>query len=91
MSEHGGSGAKYVHEGCRCDECRAANTRRVKRRTAERKVELAENPDLPVEHGSASTYMNWGCRCVPCTAANTEYCAPYVRAYYDRKRARRAG
>lgn len=64
MSEHGGSGAKYASEGCRCYECRAANTARVGRRRKERDIS-----EFTGEHGKPSTYSNWSCRCPECKAA----------------------
>jgi hypothetical protein len=67
---HGGSGYGYA-EGCRCDECRAAHKRRIKRRVKERADEIRRDPTL-AEHGSNSTYGNWGCRCEPCTEAHSE-------------------
>ena len=70
---HGGTGAAYAHQGCRCEECRAANTARVARRTAERAREQ------PPTHGKYSTYNNWGCRCEPCTKANTDKSLSYYR------------
>lgn len=62
---HGGSGTAYANHGCRCEECTEANTRRVKRRWLERRVEAL--PERP--HGQYSTYVNWSCRCVECTEA----------------------
>ena len=64
---HGGSGNAYNAYGCRCEECVAANTRRVKRRAKERLSEPVRGA-----HGNASTYSNWGCRCAECTAAHAE-------------------
>lgn len=54
---HGWSGYK---RGCRCRECRAANTEKSRRRRATGK---------PKQHGSATTYSNYGCRCEPCREA----------------------
>lgn len=82
---HGGSGGGYTHYGCRCDECRAANTARCRRARARRLERLAAG-QAAVTHGSASTYTNWGCKCDECTQANTEKDA----AYRDRDRYRRA-
>ena len=72
---HGGSGTAYASYGCRCDECKAANTARIKRRR------VARNPDdAPAgAHGKTSTYVNWGCRCAPCTAAHAKRCAAYYQ------------
>jgi hypothetical protein len=63
--QHGGSGAAYVHHGCRCDECTAANTARAQRRRLERKG-LTPHQD---SHGRFSTYVNWWCRCLLCRRA----------------------
>lgn len=80
--EHGGSGATYVHYGCRCDECRQANTARVNRRRAERFASrvLVDGRLVapgPRQHGKQQTYSNWGCRCEPCDLANRESCNSY--------------
>jgi len=56
--------ASTYGEGCRCADCRAANTRKGKRQTANR---LARPQDVP--HGTLSGYCNWACRCDPCRAA----------------------
>lgn len=63
---HGGAGTGYSNHGCRCAECTEANTRRLKRRRAERKAEE------PLTHGSVSTYVNWSCRCEKCGEAHNE-------------------
>ena len=64
-----GTGYSY-NEGCRCDDCRAANARRtaVQRRERNRKmrVGLASPP-----HGHASTYLNYDYRCEPCKQAHS--------------------
>lgn len=66
---HGGSGTAYANYGCRCDECKAANSERTKRRRLERYQETAP----PGAHGKYSTYSNWGCRCEPCSLAGAEH------------------
>lgn len=76
------SASRYAR-GCRCDGCRQAATEAHNRQQAAR---LARGVPDGVPHGSASTYSNWGCRCEPCTKAQVEYCRPYVRAYYERRR-----
>jgi hypothetical protein len=73
---HGGSGNAYSAYGCRCDECRAANAARAKRRRLER---YAEGGDF--EHGVCG-YTNWGCRCDECSEAHSEM---LVAAYESRK------
>ena len=71
--------------GCRCDECRAANTkwqresgnvRRYRGRCFDsrtvidgRLVALVE----PERHGNRNTYNSYGCRCQPCSAAAASY------------------
>lgn len=66
--QHGGSGSAYANYGCKCLECRQANTARANRRRAERRHE-----DIPegVVH-NASTYSNWACRCDDCATAHAE-------------------
>lgn len=71
---HGGSGTSYEHFGCRCFECREANSKRAHRRRKERKSEKK-----PV-HGKASTYINWECRCYKCKAAHNEKVKAYNRS-----------
>ncbi len=63
---HGGSGNAYTNYGCRCEECRAANTRRVNRRRRHRSPESGA-----FEHG-AGGYRNWNCRCDVCSEAHRE-------------------
>lgn len=66
---HGWMGYK---RGCRCDECRAANTRMYKA-GYERRRQRAATADF--QHG-ASGYGNWGCRCETCTKAHSAACRP---------------
>ena len=56
--------------GCRCEECKAANTARAKAERADRRARLAGDPSLAV-HGLAATYRNWGCRCESCSQAHS--------------------
>lgn len=56
-----GTRSSYVHAGCRCDECRAAQ--RAYMRTLRGRT--------PPTH-SYSGYTNYGCRCAVCTQANTD-------------------
>lgn len=71
--EHGIPSA--YNRGCRCVECRIANTARRLRhrhdRTARLKAGLAPN----ITHGLAHTYTNWGCRCPECVTAKSAYTA----------------
>lgn len=68
---HGGSGGGYSNHGCRCQECKDANTRRVLARRRRRELET-KNPDDP-RHGTMSFYINAGCRCRVCKDAAAEY------------------
>lgn len=72
---HGGSGSTYANYGCRCEECTDANTRRIKRRQAERYA-APKDPDGP-RHGKTSFYINHGCRCDKCKAAQSVQNAQY--------------
>lgn len=67
--KHGGSGTAYANYGCRCAECKLANSDRARRRRQERVTE--EPPELA--HGKYSTYSNWGCRCDACTQAGSDH------------------
>jgi hypothetical protein len=54
--------------GCRCEECRAANTAQGREGRVRRAAALARLADqLP--HGSKATYTNYGCQCDACVAA----------------------
>jgi hypothetical protein len=76
---HGGPGTAYVHYGCRCDECREANTRRKLRADRNRWLRMTIGESEPSKHGKVSTYTNWGCRCEPCTTAQSQAYADYRR------------
>lgn len=56
------------HRGCRCDECRAAQSDAGKR-FRERKAEWP----VATPHGTRNGYCNYGCRCDDCKAAQSEY------------------
>lgn len=58
-----GTMAKY-RRGCRCEVCRAENTRVCKER---RHQGVAPN------HGTVSGYQNYGCRCEDCREAFRDY------------------
>lgn len=63
--------------GCRCDDCRAANTAKSQRRRERRRAEGV----IPDEvHGTATGYAEWHCRCDDCTAAHRE--ARNYKRYY---------
>ncbi|MFF7190558.1 hypothetical protein ACFZAR_36310 [Streptomyces sp. NPDC008222] len=55
--------------GCRCLECRKANTQSQNRRKAERSADPAAADRAG--HGKTSTYGNYGCRCEPCKQAQS--------------------
>lgn len=68
-----GTIAGYTFHGCRCDLCRAENSRRVAdwRRRRHGK---------PPKHGTLNGYQNYGCRCEPCrTARYRRYLSEPVR------------
>lgn len=60
-----GTVSKY-NGGCRCDECRSANSAYYrKRREAVR--------GMATEHGTVNSYTHFSCRCDLCRAAHTAY------------------
>lgn len=65
---HGGSGTAYANYGCRCEDCKKANSERASRRRRERYAEIP-----PDNHGKYSTYSNWGCRCPECKEAGKKH------------------
>lgn len=75
--KHGGSGMEYASYGCRCQECRAVNTERARKRREERDLS-----QFTGEHGKPSTYSNWSCRCEPCRTAWNQKCR---NEYHARK------
>lgn len=75
---HGGSGTGYSAYGCRCAECKAANTRRARERYLKRKTS-----EITAAHGLKSTYDNWGCRCQECKEAHHIYWAAYYRDNFN--------
>lgn len=56
--------------GCRCEECRDANTE--KQRVTVRKMREKGLPPGDARHGTDGGYRNWGCRCKPCRRAGAE-------------------
>ena len=56
----------YNHHGCRCAQCRAANSSRY---AAQQTKRITKGLPPNALHG-ASTYVNWGCRCEVCSAAH---------------------
>jgi hypothetical protein len=75
-----GTANGYIHHGCRCGECRAANTALC----ADTKARLRAN-GLPDEadprHGTANGYGNYGCRCSACVGAQRDQ----MQAWRDRQ------
>lgn len=68
---HGGSGGGYSNYGCRCAECKEANTRRVVARRRQREQEAKDPNDR--RHGTMSFYINAGCRCDKCKECSKLY------------------
>ncbi|MFD4572061.1 hypothetical protein ACFWNK_01980 [Streptomyces sp. NPDC058417] len=69
-----GTPARYG-QGCRCPECRAANTRLCAERARRRAADPAAADRAG--HGKASTYQNYACRCPACTQAHSAKCLAY--------------
>jgi hypothetical protein len=65
-----GDAVRGYNRGCRCDECRAANTARYHAQRALRMARM-EAGELIVAHGSDSTYNNYLCRCDECRRAHS--------------------
>lgn len=68
-----GTQTAYTNHGCRCPECRQANTvycaeMRQRRRASRVMVDGRLTAVNAPRHNSA-TYTNWGCRCPVCTRA----------------------
>lgn len=66
-----GTISTYRNWGCRCVQCRQANTLAVAQARKLMRERLAADYTIVV-HGLNSTYVNWGCRCRPCTDAHAE-------------------
>lgn len=73
MAKTHGIAATYrsTPDGCRCDRCCAANSRRQTVERRNRAARLRKDPSL-APHGSSSTYVNWECRCALCAAAHSK-------------------
>lgn len=80
-----GTTASY-RRGCRCDDCRAANTECHRELRAKRKAR--KTPEA-IEHGKGA-YVNWGCRCEVCTKANSEACFDASQRYQRAHRKERS-
>ena len=81
-----GTLASYCHGGCRCSDCREANTvyHRELRKRLRARVGL---PGAQVPHGTAGGYSNHGCRCRACSDAHRQAMA----GTYSRRRAASRG
>jgi hypothetical protein len=62
--------------GCRCDDCKAAQT-------VYRKASRARGPLKDTVHGKVHTYVNLGCRC--------DECRTVARLDREKREARKAG
>jgi hypothetical protein len=71
--------------GCRCPECRNANTASLNHRKAERSADPAAADRAG--HGKTSTYLNYGCRCDPCKAAQSKSNRHYRQLRKQRREA----
>ncbi len=65
VNDHGNRNA-YAR-GCRCDNCRKANTADHRELTGR----LAQRPPQDIPHGTRSGYSNWLCRCDQCSAVHS--------------------
>jgi hypothetical protein len=81
-----GTYSKYVHDACRCDDCKTAqreyargkprkrsNQEQYKKQhaRAEKAKRHALREDVP--HGTLDGYTNHACRCWECTEAGSSY------------------
>lgn len=73
---HGKAGT-YIHHGCRCKLCCAAE------RTRQQKYRQERLGTTPSRHGLGS-YNNYGCRCEVCTAAKSAANAEYKQRRDER-------
>lgn len=55
-----GTGNGYKYHGCRCDDCRAANTREMN------ELRNRDKPVPPNSHGTTAGYQYYRCRCEKC-------------------------
>lgn len=76
-----GKSSTYRAGGCRCENCREANTIR-QRQTSFMASEKFAAGLVEVEHGKANTYRYYGCRCDECKAAHVTEC----RRWKERKK-----
>lgn len=64
-----GTGSRYRKGGCRCDQCREANSR-IHRAARARRMLRLEHDAKSIVHG-INGYTNHGCRCDVCRAAKS--------------------
>lgn len=69
--------------GCRCDQCRQANTQYQARRKAERRKDPTAADRAG--HGKTTTYINYGCRCQPCKEAQSRSNKHYAQLRKERQ------
>lgn len=62
-------GITGYRRGCRCADCRKANTAAQNRRKAARLADPSAADRAG--HGKYTTYINYGCRCAPCKQAQS--------------------
>lgn len=75
-------GITGYRRGCRCRECRQANTAAQNRRKAARRNDPTAADRAG--HGKATTYNNYGCRCQPCKEAGSRA----NKKYYELRKQR---
>jgi hypothetical protein len=90
-AEHG-TYQGYRSWGCRCEECRVANTVKSRQDREARRQRVGEVPADDPRHGTTAFANNWMCPCQKCRAAikkrNDEYVEqhPYVPSQESRPR-----
>jgi hypothetical protein len=67
--ERHGTRNGYGNLGCRCTDCRDANTEWQ----ASNRALMRDRVPPYGSHGKATTYTNWSCRCPDCTRAHADY------------------
>jgi hypothetical protein len=72
MTERHGTAGQY-QKGCRCADCRAANTANCRRQREARKADPSRADRAG--HGKTTTYRNYLCRCEECRTAWSKYMA----------------
>jgi len=60
-----GTAVAYGKHKCRCDVCRAGNTRRKIQQYQDRRARVTADPSL-VTHGTPNAANTWGCPCDQC-------------------------